>query len=70
MIRRLLTALRLTRRDTWHRTPDDVARDAAAHRAQLDLAECFDIWADAPTWKTAKAQYRLDTAKQRKENEQ
>jgi len=51
------------------RTPADVVRDAAAHRAAIDLDTCRAIWPDARSWKTAEAQHRIDTAKQRKEND-
>ncbi|MGA4864155.1 hypothetical protein ACPB9J_16060 [Streptomyces lavendulocolor] len=52
-----------------HRTPEDVQRDIAEHRARRDLDTCRGIWPDPPTWRVIAAQHRLDTAKQRrKEN--
>jgi len=52
------------------RTAADVAADLREARRARDLTTCQAIWPDPPTWKTAAAQYRHDTAKQRKENEQ
>ena len=66
-----------TRPPLPQRTPEDVLADAANHRARReaeqeadDLDTCRYIWPNPPTWRTAKAQHRHDTAKHRKENEQ
>lgn len=50
------------------RTAADVMADLAQARRDRDLTTCQLIWPDPPTWKTAQAQHRHDTAKQRKEN--
>jgi hypothetical protein len=52
------------------RTPADVWADAAAHRAARDLDLMRAIWPDPPSARVIEAQYRHDTAKQRKENGQ
>ncbi|MFI2349743.1 hypothetical protein ACH492_22350 [Streptomyces sp. NPDC019443] len=56
------------------RTPADVYRDAADCRARReaeqvadDLDNCQAIWPDPPSWRTAEAQHRHDTAKQQRE---
>lgn len=51
------------------RTAADVWADAAAHRAALDLDRMRAIWPDPPSWRTAEAQYRHDTAKQQREEQ-
>lgn len=51
------------------RTPEDVLADVDAHRRKRETATCFDIWPDAPSWRTAETQHRIDTAKQRKEED-
>ena len=68
--------LRDTRPPLPQRTPADVYRDVDDYRARRaeeqaadDLDNCRVIWPDAPSWRTAKAQHRHDTAKQRKEED-
>lgn len=51
------------------RTPANVARDLDKHRAARDLDTCRAIWPDPPSWRTAQAQHRIDTAKQQKEEQ-
>lgn len=54
------------------RTPADVARDVATHRACRRFQQAIDdhddvwgIWPDPPSWRVADARHRLD--KHRKE---
>ncbi|GFH34338.1 hypothetical protein [Streptomyces pacificus] len=54
------------------RTPADVHRDAATHRACHHFRQAIDdhdtvwtIWPDPPSWRIAHTQWRLD---QRKDN--
>lgn len=51
------------------RTAADVMADLAQARRQRDLATCRAIWPDPPSWRTAQAQHRIDTAKQQKEEQ-
>jgi hypothetical protein len=60
----------------WHRakrrprrTAADVMADLAQARRQRDHATCQAIWPDPPSWRAAEAQWRIDTAKQQKEEQ-
>jgi len=58
------------------RTPAAVRTDVATHRACRQLAqaisdhdEIWAIWPDPPSARVIETQHRIDTAKQRKEND-
>lgn len=64
------------REELPQRTPADVLADADAYRARRiaeqaadDLDTCRHIWPNPPSWRTAQAQHRHDTARQRKEED-
>lgn len=52
------------------RTAAQVTAALQEARRARDLATCQLIWPDPPSARVIEAQYRHDTAKQRKENEQ
>ena len=52
------------------RTAAQVTAALQEARRARDLATCHLIWPDPPSARVIEAQYRHDTARQRKENEQ
>lgn len=66
------TGEHLYRRRHPHRTPADVARDAAEHRRKREIADLYRLWPDPPDWDAQAGLQRLRDAiqQQRKENDQ